>query len=187
MEPARFHPQALVESEQIGDGTRIYAFAHVMPGAVIGRNCNIGDHVFIESGVVLGDNVTVKNGVSIWDQVHIADNVFLGPNAVLTNDRHPRRGDGWEPAETWIEEGATVGANATIVCGVRLGRRCFVGAGAVVTRDVPAHGLVTGNPARRRGWVCHCGQPLRGRREPVRCGACGRRYDLTAAGAIERT
>ena len=182
----RVHERALVESDDIGDGTVVYAFAHVMAGASIGRNCKIGEHVFIESSVTLGDNVTVKNGVSIWEHVHVGDNVFLGPSAVLTNDRHPRRGDAWRAVPTWIEEGVTVGANATIVCGVRLGRRSFIGAGAVVTRDVAPHALVVGNPARRRGWVCHCGQPLPVAAGAARCGECARRYDVGAAGVTER-
>jgi acetyltransferase-like isoleucine patch superfamily enzyme len=180
------HERALVESDQIGEGTAIYAFAHVMAGAVIGRDCKIGDHVFVESGVIIGDNVTVKNGVSIWAHVHIGDNVFLGPNVALTNDRYPRRGDTWQPVETWIEEGVTIGANATVVCGVRLGRRCFVGAGAVVTRDVAPYALATRNPARRRGWVCHCGRPLGADVGPARCGGCGRQWDVSATGIGER-
>lgn len=186
MTPPRVHERALVESDRIGEGTTIYAFAHVMKGAVIGRHCKIGDHVFIESGVTIGDNVTVKNGVSIWEHVHVADNVFLGPSVVLTNDRYPRRGDSWQPTETWIEEGVTVGANATIVCGLRLGRRAFIGAGAVVTHDVPPHALVVGNPARQQGWVCHCGRPLGEEIGGARCAGCGRRWEVTAAGVIER-
>jgi acetyltransferase-like isoleucine patch superfamily enzyme len=185
--PSRFHATALVESDRIGEGTVIWAFAHIMPGAVIGRHCKIGDHVFIESGVTVGDNVTVKNGVSIWDHVHVADNVFLGPDAVLTNDRYPRRADVWTAEETWIEEGVTVGANATIMCGVRLGRRSFIAAGSVVTSDVPPHALVVGTPARQQGWVCHCGRPLEtevGAR--VTCKHCGRQYDITSVGITER-
>jgi acetyltransferase-like isoleucine patch superfamily enzyme len=180
------HARALVESDQIGEGTKIYAFAHVMAGAVIGRNCKIGDHVFIESGVTLGDNVTVKNGVSIWEHVHVGDNVFLGPNAVLTNDRYPRRADTWQPTPTWIEEGVTIGANATIVCGVRLGCRSFVGAGAVVTRDVAPYALVAGNPAQQAGWVCYCGRPLDEGRDPVTCSGCGRSWVVSADGVTPR-
>lgn len=181
-----FHEYALVESDQIGEGTTIYAFAHVMAGAVIGRNCKIGGHVFIESGVTLGDNVTVKNGVSIWEHVHVGDNVFLGPHVVLTNDRYPRRDGDWQPMSTWIEEGVTIGANATVVCGVRLGCRAFIGAGAVVTRDVPAQALMAGNPARHQGWVCYCGRPLAVRAALTRCVACGRDYVVDASGVAER-
>ncbi len=180
--PPRFvHERALVESDCIGDGTTIYAFAHVMAGAVIGRDCKLGDHVFVESGVRIGDRVTIKNGVSVWAHVDIADNVFLGPGVVLTNDRYPRRDESWEPQATWIEEGVSVGANATILCGVRIGRRAVVGAGSVVTRDVPPHALMTGNPARRAGWACACGRPLRGT-SPLACPSCGARYSVSSVG-----
>lgn len=186
-QPATFiHERALVETADVGAGTRIWAFVHVLRGARIGRNCNIGDHSFIESDVRVGDNVTIKNGVAIWQHVHIADNVFIGPNVVLTNDRFPRSRDPqWRAEETWVEEGVTIGANATIVCGIRLGRRCLVGAGSVVTRDVPPHALVVGNPARQRGWVCHCGQPLAPSPSLVPCRKCGRRYTVTSRGVEE--
>lgn len=172
------HPSALVETDRIGAGTRIWAFAHVMAGATIGANVNIGDHAFIEDGVRIGDNVTVKNGVSIWRHVEIADNVFVGPNAVFTNDLFPRSGRAdWEARPTWVEEGATIGANATVLCGLRIGRLAFVAAGAVVTRDVPPHALVAGSPARRRGWVCACARPLAaGEGGRVRCTHCAREY-----------
>jgi acetyltransferase-like isoleucine patch superfamily enzyme len=183
---AYVHTHALVETDRIGEGTAIYAFAHVMAGAVIGADCKIGDHVFVESGVTIGDHVTVKNGVSIWQHVHVGDHVFLGPGVVLTNDRHPRRGETWQPESTWIEEGVTVGANATIVCGVRLGRRAFIGAGALVTSDVAPYALVAGNPARQQGWVCHCGRPLGDVGGAASCAACGRRYAVTPAGVSER-
>jgi acetyltransferase-like isoleucine patch superfamily enzyme len=170
------HPQALVETEQIGEGTRVWAFAHVMQGATIGRNCNICDHAFVESGVVIGDGVTIKNGVAIWDGVTLASHVFVGPNAVFTNDLNPRaevkKGhDQFVP--THVQEGATIGANATIVCGVTLGRYCFVGAGTVVIRDVPPHALVVGNPARQIGYMCECGESLP---ESLVC-VCGNRFE----------
>jgi UDP-2-acetamido-3-amino-2,3-dideoxy-glucuronate N-acetyltransferase len=157
------HPQALVESEDIGPGTRIWAFAHVLPGVRIGADCNICDHAFIETGVVLGNNVTVKNGVAIWQGVHIEDNVFLGPNCVLTNDPNPRayiKKSGAALQTTLIRENATVGANATILCGVSIGRYAFIGAGAVVLRTVPDFALMVGNPARQVGWMCRCARRL---------------------------
>lgn len=157
------HPLALVESTEIGERTRIWAFAHVMPGVQIGSDCNIGDHAFLESGVVLGNNVTVKNGVAVWVGVQIADNVFLGPNCVFTNDSTPRAHikkptDHLE--KTWVRENATVGANATVLCGITIGRYAFVGAGAVVTRPVSDFALVVGNPARQVGWMCACARKL---------------------------
>jgi acetyltransferase-like isoleucine patch superfamily enzyme len=167
------HPTALVESDAIGDGTRIWAFAHVLAGASIGRGCNIGDHCYIESGAVIGDEVTIKNGVAVWDGVTIARGVFVGPNVTLTNDVRPRSRAPWTLARTTIEEGATIGANATVLPGLTIGAFSMVGAGAVVTRDVPPHALVLGNPARVRGHVCRCGGtlPKRGRRHA--CPACG--------------
>jgi acetyltransferase-like isoleucine patch superfamily enzyme len=175
------HDRALCESDAIGPRTRIWAFAHVMAGAVIGADCNVGDHAFIESGVRIGDRVTVKNGVAVWDLVTIDDDVFLGPNVVFTNDPRPRSGAWKRPPETFLPtrvgRGATLGANATIVCGVTIGAAAFVGAGAVVVRDVPAHALVVGNPARRTGWVCGCGERLPA---ALAC-PCGQRYRLAGA------
>jgi acetyltransferase-like isoleucine patch superfamily enzyme len=178
------HPKGINESDQVGEGTRIWAFAHVMKGAVIGEHCNIGETSFVETGAVLGNHVTVKNGVSVWDRVTAEDYVFLGPNAVLTNDPLPRSHPDYKGhPEKWlpilIREGATVGANATIVCGHTLGRWCFVGAGSVVTRDVPAHGLVVGNPARLIGWVCRCARRLP---EDLACTECGRSFRKTDDG-----
>ena len=157
------HPQALVETEDIGPGTRIWAFAHVLPGARIGAECNICDHAFIETGVVLGNNVTIKNGVAIWQGVRVEDNVFLGPNCVLTNDPNPRayiKKHGAALQTTLICANATVGANATILCGVTIGRYAFIGAGAVVLRTVLDFALMVGNPARQIGWMCHCARRL---------------------------
>lgn len=157
------HPRALCESDSVGAGTRVWAFAHVLPGAVVGRACNIGEGAFIEDGAVVGDRVTVKNGVLIWDGVTIEDDVFLGPGTVFTNDLRPRaeirRGSvGFVP--TLVRRGASLGANVTVVCGVTIGSYAMVAAGSVVTRDVPDHALVAGNPARQRGWVCTCGERL---------------------------
>jgi acetyltransferase-like isoleucine patch superfamily enzyme len=170
------HPMALVESEEIGEGSRVWAFAHIMKGAKVGQNCNIGDHCFIESGAVVGDNVTIKNGVSVWDKVKIENNVFLGPNVVLTNDLLPRSKKDWVPMETIIREGATIGANATIICGVEIGTYSMVGAGAVVSRSVPPYALVYGNPARIRGYICRCARKLIFKNNKATCTNCNKRY-----------
>lgn len=171
------HPQALVETGEVGPKTRIWAFAHVLKGASIGANCNIGDHCFIEGKVAIGNEVVVKNGVSIWDGVTIEDRVFIGPNVSFTNDFIPRAKVYHERYEkTLVQKGASIGSNATILCGITLGKWCVVGAGSVVTKDVPAFGLVYGNPARLRGWVCRCGKKLDfGGGVEVRC-ACGDGY-----------
>jgi acetyltransferase-like isoleucine patch superfamily enzyme/dTDP-4-dehydrorhamnose 3,5-epimerase-like enzyme len=148
------HPHALVESDQIGDGSRIWAFAHVLPGARIGKDCNLCNGVFIENDVVVGDRVTVKCGVQLWDGVRLEDDVFVGPNATFTNDRFPRsRQHLAEYPRTMVGKGASIGANATILPGVTIGQRAMIGAGAVVTRDVPSNAIVVGNPARITGYV----------------------------------
>jgi acetyltransferase-like isoleucine patch superfamily enzyme len=148
------HPAAIVESEQIGPRTRIWAFAHVLPGAVIGADCNICDHVFIENDVRVGDRVTIKSGVQLWDGVVLEDDTVIGPNATFTNDPFPRsKKPPPEFSRTVIKAGASIGANATILPGITIGRNAMVGAGAVVTRDVPANALVVGNPASINGYV----------------------------------
>ena len=148
------HPQALCESENVGDGTRVWAFAHVLPGAVIGADCNICDGVFVENDVVVGDRVTVKCGVQLWDGVRLEDDVFVGPNATFTNDLYPRSREYPDSfATTVVGTGASIGANATILPGVRIGRRAMVGAGAVVTKDVPPNSVVVGNPAHISGYT----------------------------------
>lgn len=148
------HPQSLVESERIGRGTRIWAFAHVLPGATIGSHCNICDHVFIENDVIVGDRVTVKCGVQLWDGVTLEDDVFVGPNATFTNDLFPRsRQYPKSFARTVVRTGASIGANATLLAGIVVGRNSMIGAGAVVTKDVPPNAIVAGNPARIRGYV----------------------------------
>jgi UDP-2-acetamido-3-amino-2,3-dideoxy-glucuronate N-acetyltransferase len=148
------HEQGLCETGEVGSGTRIWAFAHVLAGAKIGADCNICDGVFVEGGATVGDRVTVKCGVQLWTGVELEDDVFVGPNATFTNDRFPR-------SRQWLDEhpravvraGASIGANATILPGVEIGRGAMVGAGAVVTRSVPPHAVVTGNPARIQGYV----------------------------------
>jgi acetyltransferase-like isoleucine patch superfamily enzyme/dTDP-4-dehydrorhamnose 3,5-epimerase-like enzyme len=153
-EPFFVHPQGLCESTQVGTGTTIWAFAHVLPGAVIGADCNVCDGVFIENDVVVGDRVTIKCGVQLWDGLRVADDVFIGPNATFSNDLFPRSKD--RPPSflrTEIHEGASIGANATILPGVVIGRRAMIGAGAVVTASVPANAKVVGNPGRIIGYV----------------------------------
>ena len=185
-EPVYVHPKGICEAEDIGPGTRIWAFAHVMKGAHIGSECNIGEGAFVESGAVLGDRVTVKNGVCVWDGVTVEEGAFLGPGCILTNRRRPRSRQGrGQPKEPWdpilIRRGASIGAGAVLVCPLEVGRFALVGAGAVVTGDVPDYGLVVGNPARRTGWVCRCGAGL----DPeLRCRDCNRAYAHNSKGGL---
>lgn len=183
---AYIHPQAIVESPHIGSGTRIWAFAHVLPGARVGQGCNLCDHTFVEGGVVIGDNVTIKCGVYLWDGLILEDNVFVGPNATFTNDVRPRS-KAYPPefAKTRIQTGASIGANATVVCGVTIGRWAMIGAGSVVTGDIPDHALAYGNPARVKGYICQCAADLVFDNSMARC-ACGRTYTLEAGGLVRQ-
>ena len=148
------HTNAIVETENVGAGTRIWAFVHVLPGAQVGADCNLCDHVFIENDVVVGNRVTIKSGVQLWDGVRIEDDVFIGPNATFTNDHFPRSKQYPEKyAVTVIQKGASIGANATILPGVTVGRNAMVGAGSVVTKDIPPNAIVVGNPARIVNYV----------------------------------
>jgi serine acetyltransferase len=159
----RVHPQGLCESDYVGAGTRVWAFAHVLPGARIGRDCNVCDCAFVEDGAVLGDRVTVKNATLVYAGVTCEDDVFLGPNVVFTNDLRPRAAVRKGPEvllRTLVRQGATLGAGVVVVCGLTVGRYAFAAAGAVITADVPDHAFVAGNPARQRGWVCECGDRL---------------------------
>lgn len=180
------HETAVVDTPvSIGAGTKIWHFSHIMAGARIGAGCNIGQNVFIGSGVRIGNNVKIQNNVSVYEGVVIEDNVFCGPSCVFTNvikprSAFPRRDRTFDP--TLVRRGVTIGANATIVCGITVGEHAFIGAGAVVTRDVPAHALCFGNPAKQRGWACECGETLAssGRNKTiVACPACARRYRKT--------
>jgi UDP-2-acetamido-3-amino-2,3-dideoxy-glucuronate N-acetyltransferase len=168
------------EPVQIGDGTKIWHFSHVMKDAVIGRNCNIGQNVVISPRVRLGEGCKVQNNVSIYEGVILEDHVFCGPSMVFTNVVNPRsevvRKN--EYRETRVKRGASIGANATIVCGITIGEYAFIGAGAVVTRDVLPYALVVGNPARQSGWMCRCGVKLRVSGSEVTCAACNRRYAM---------
>jgi UDP-2-acetamido-3-amino-2,3-dideoxy-glucuronate N-acetyltransferase len=155
------HPQGICESKIVGQGTTIWAFAHVLPGAVIGRNVNVCDHVFIENDVVVGDRVTIKSGVQLWDGIELQDDVFVGPNVTFTNDRFPRSKQYPEAfPRTIVEKGASIGGGSVILPGLRIGRNSMVGAGAVVTRDIPAFAIVVGNPARITGYTDLSGQKL---------------------------
>jgi len=174
------------EGCEIGAGTKIWHFSHVMTGARIGRRCNIGQNVVVSPHVVIGDNVKIQNNVSIYTGVILEDDVFCGPSMVFTNVVNPRshvpRKD--EYRETRVQQGASIGANATIVCGHTIGRFAFIGAGAVVTRDVPDYALVVGNPARISGWMCACGVKLAAGAKPpaqATCQSCGSRYQVDGA------
>jgi UDP-2-acetamido-3-amino-2,3-dideoxy-glucuronate N-acetyltransferase len=167
------------EGCEIGEGTKIWHFSHIMSRARIGRRCNIGQNVVVSPDVVIGDNVKIQNNVSVYTGVTLEDDVFCGPSMVFTNVVNPRSGvprrDEYRP--TLVKRGATLGANSTIVCGHTIGAHAFIGAGAVVTKDVPDHALVVGNPGRVVGWMCECGVKLAdGARPPAdaTCSACGR-------------
>jgi acetyltransferase-like isoleucine patch superfamily enzyme len=155
------HPTAICESKNIGKNTRIWAFAHILKDVTVGEDCNLCDYTFVENGVSIGNRVTIKNGISIWNGVTIEDDVFLGPNCVLTNDIYPRsRVYHQENIKTLFRQGASIGANATVLCGIVLGRYCMVGAGSVVTKDVPDYALVVGSPAKFRYWISKNGEKL---------------------------
>jgi len=165
------HPTAICETSQLGAGTRVWAFAHVMDGAIIGKACNICDRAFVEGGANIGDRVTIKNNVLIWDGVTLEDDVFVGPAVVFTNDRHPRSArmsavtsryahkENWQQS-THVSHGASIGAGAIILCGLSIGEYATIAAGSVVTKDVPAHSLIVGHPGKPAGWVCKCGITL---------------------------
>ncbi|MBV9202434.1 MAG: N-acetyltransferase [Alphaproteobacteria bacterium] len=190
------HPNAICESEQVGAGTRIWAFAHVMTGAVIGRDCNIGDHAFIEGGSRIGDRVTVKNQAMVWRGVEIDDDVFIGPGVSFTNDLHPRSArmpnaavasryadQACWMAGTRVEIGASLGARCTVLPGLTIGAYAMIAAGAVVTRDVPRYALFAGVPAKRQGWVCRCGARLLNTGAAVwHCGRCNATFSERLAG-----
>lgn len=170
---------------EIGEGTKIWHFCHIQKGARIGKNCSFGQNVNVSNNVKIGNGVKVQNNVSIYEGVELEDHVFCGPSMVFTNDltpraKYPKGSAGYK--RTLVKTGATIGANATIVCGHELGQWCTIAAGAVVTKDVPAHALMAGVPARQVGWTCECGQVLR---SDLSCPDCNRRYHLTGNSLTE--
>jgi UDP-2-acetamido-3-amino-2,3-dideoxy-glucuronate N-acetyltransferase len=178
------HESAYVdEGATVGDGTKIWHFCHIMPGAVIGERCSLGQNVVVMNGTRIGNNVKIQNNVSVYEGVELEDDVFCGPSMVFTNVLNPRShvSRRHDYRKTLVRRGATIGANATIVCGITLGEYAFIGAGAVVTRDVPPYALVAGVPARRTGWACQCGEVLPREWRPttpatITCATCGSAY-----------
>lgn len=182
--PFDAHPTAIVDAgARIGDGTRVWHWTHICAGARIGERCSFGQNVYVGNDVLIGNNVKVQNNVSIYDAVTLEDDVFCGPSMVFTNVSNPRSAVSrkHEYRRTLVRRGASIGANATVVCGHEIGEFAFIGAGAVVTRDVPAYALMVGTPAKRIGWVCRCGERLSDAAGEAACPECGSRYGLSDA------
>ena len=187
MQNTFIHPLSLVETSEIGDGTRIWAYTHVLKDAKIGRNCNVGENCFIEGGAIIGDNVTIKNGNMLWEGITIESGVFIGPRVSFTNDAYPRsprlhQARGRYQDKSWlsptiVREGASLGAGSIILPGIEIGEFAMIGAGAVVTKNVPAYALLKGCPALISGWVCQCGQPLDFDYSHAICAVCGLSFD----------
>ena len=180
------HPSSYIDPNvSIGSGTKIWFFCHIQSGAVIGGNCSFGQNVNVAANVKIGNGVKVQNNVSIYEGVELQDYVFCGPSMVFTNDltpraKYPKGSAGYK--RTLVKEGASIGANATVVCGHTIGRWALIGSGAVVTHDVPDHALMLGVPARQAGWACECGRILD---RTLRCPACGRSYRVEDTGLVE--
>ncbi|MFH1045733.1 MAG: acyltransferase [Candidatus Omnitrophota bacterium] len=180
------HPTAIIDQGvNIGKGTKIWHFSHITKGATLGENCKLGQNVYVGPGVTIGRNVKIQNNVSVYPGVTLEDNVFCGPSMVFTNIFNPRsdivRNDERFYKKTHVKEGASIGANATIVCGNMIGTSAFIGAGAVVTRDIPDFALAYGNPARICGWICRCGEKLKFKavknKQTLKCASCKRAYE----------
>jgi UDP-2-acetamido-3-amino-2,3-dideoxy-glucuronate N-acetyltransferase len=169
------HPASDVQSKKIGENTSVWQFTIVLPGAIIGNNCNINSHCFIENDVIIGNNVTVKCGVYVWDGIRIEDDVHIGPNVTFTNDLYPRSKHNFELARTTVKRGASVGANSTIIAGVTIGEFALIGAGSVVTKNIPNNTLWMGNPARNTAYVCNCGHKLD---KDLHCIQCNSDYTI---------
>jgi UDP-2-acetamido-3-amino-2,3-dideoxy-glucuronate N-acetyltransferase len=190
--PASVHESSYVDpGAVVGEGTRIWHFCHVMAGAEIGEHCSLGQNVFVGRGVRIGNHVKIQNNVSIYEGVILEDYVFCGPSMVFTNIRTPRsafpRNKSEDYIPTLVKKGSSIGANATVVCGVTVGEWAFIGAGAVVTRDVPAHALIAGVPGRVVGWACECGITLRfGEGTRTACSECGKAYEKRSGEEIGR-
>jgi len=188
IETSLIHPTAEVESgASVGANTRVWHYAHVRSGAVVGSDCNLGHSVYVDSGAVIGNGVKLQNRVSVYRGVTLEDGVFVGPHATFTNDLYPRaitpegepiEDEDWQPVATLVKYGASIGAGVVVLAGVTVGRWAMVGAGALVTRDVPDHGLVVGSPARLIGYACRCGRPLQQSRDGWICSECHETYDL---------
>jgi UDP-2-acetamido-3-amino-2,3-dideoxy-glucuronate N-acetyltransferase len=180
MSEAFVHESSYVDADvEIGEGTKVWHFSHVMKGSRIGKNCTLGQNVLVGPNVIVGDNVRIQNNVSVYEGVHLEDDVFCGPSCVFTNVDRPRSAfptSADKYGKTLIRRGATIGANATIVCGHTLGTHAFVGAGSVVTKDIPDYAIVYGNPAQIKGWICACGVPLSFSGTAASCAECGAKY-----------
>ncbi|MDA3884457.1 MAG: acyltransferase [Candidatus Delongbacteria bacterium] len=180
-----YDKHAIVESDNIGHNSRVWAFTHVMKNVIIGKDCNVGEHCFIENGVQIGDRVTIKNGISIWDGAIIGNDVFLGPHMVFTNDLMPRsKNQNYKKEITKVEDGASIGANVTLLCGITIGKYSMIGAGSVVTKSVDDFSLVYGNPAKHVGFMCKCGEKLIFDNKNSRC-KCGTLYSLSVNNKCE--